>query len=146
MRRAFTALLLVLLAVAWTAVASATTSSVRSTPNGDIGVIVSVGCGATDRDRDGDFNTCTKGDTASLFFAVDNLSDVTQTVRIEHVLDGPGTEFDRVVTQELVLGGGHQERDELRIQTKKVPVGQFTLTITASGLERPQASANFTVH
>jgi hypothetical protein len=147
MRRGFTAVLLTVLALVWVAAASPTTSSITSQPNGDIRVIVSVGCGATDRDRDGDFNTCTKGDTASLFFAVDNASDVTQTIRIDYVLDRPGTEFDRAFTQEVVIEPNaiHQERDELRIENKKTPLGEYTLTVTAVGSETASTSTFLTV-
>lgn len=143
----FASLLGVLVGV-WGGTASATTSSVRSEPNGDIALTVSVGCGATDRDKDGNFDTCTKGDTASLFYAVFNQSDVTQTIRIDYVLDGPGTALDGAFTEEVVLapGGDHQQLEELRIENKKTPLGQYTVTITASGSETASTSATLTVH
>ena len=137
--------LLIALAVAvWSSVASATTSSVRSEPNGDLRVTVSAGS-VTDRDRDGDPDTATKNDTASLFFAVVNQSAVTQTVRIDYVLDGPGTGLDKALTKSVVLepNGIHQEREELKLR-QGTPLGQYALTVTASGTETATASGTFT--
>jgi hypothetical protein len=144
--RTLLALLVVLAIVAVGTAASATTSSVRSAPNGDVLVTVSAGT-VTDRDRDGDFNTGMKGDTASLFFAVVNQTGATQTVRIDYVLDGPGTELDRPVTQEVVLepNGVHQEREEFKVQ-QKTPRGGYTLTVTGSGTETATAIATFTLN
>jgi hypothetical protein len=140
-----TLVLLTVSAVAvWSSVASATTSSVRSQPNGDLGVTVSVGS-LTDRDRDGDFNTATKNDIASLFHSVANNSDITQTIRIDYVFDGPGTELDRAFTEEVVLepGGIHQEREEFKLK-RRTPVGEYVLTVTGSGTETATTSAHFT--
>jgi hypothetical protein len=144
--RALLVLLVVLAIAAWGTAASATTSSVRSEPNGDIRVTVSAGT-LTDRDGDGDFDTGMKGDTASLFFAVANQSSVSQRVRIDYVLDGPGTELDRVVTQEVVLepDGIHQERAEFKVQ-QKTPRGGYNLTVAASGTETATAIATFTLN
>ena len=140
------ALLVVLVVAVWSSVASATTSSVRSEPNGDLRVTVSAGS-LTDRDRDGDFNTAVKNDVASLFFAVANQSATTQTVRIDSTLDAPGTELDKSFTQEVVLapGGIHQAREDLRIK-QKAPVGEYVLSVTGSGTETATAIATFTVH
>jgi hypothetical protein len=144
MRTAMVLVLLAGLAVAvWGSVASATTSSVRSEPNGDVRVTVSVGS-LTDRDRDGDFNTATKNDVASLFYAVTNQSAVTQRVHVQYALDGPGTELDRTFSQEVVLepNGTQQDREEFKI-TQRTPVGEYALTITAAGTETATARATF---
>ena len=129
-------------------VASASTSSATSEPNRNIRVLVSVGCGATNRDHDGDFNTCGKGDTASLLHSVFNQSDVTQTITIDAALDAPGTELDLASTQQVVLepGGIHDEFDEMRVQNKVTPLGTYTLSVTASGSEAASPSASLTVH
>jgi hypothetical protein len=148
MRRApAAALVSVLLIAVGGGLAVASTSIVRSQPNGDIGLIVSVGCGGTDRDRDGDFNTCTNGDEASLLYSVANQSDVTQTIRIDYALDGPGAELDRSFTTEAVVAPDAiaDQRDLLRIK-KGTPLGDYTLSVTASGSETAATSALFTVH
>jgi hypothetical protein len=126
-------------------VASATTSRVPSLPNGDIAVTVSTGS-LTDRDHDGDFNTVAKNDIASRFHAVANNSDITQTIRIDYVVDGPGTEFDRAFTQEVVLEpkGIHQAVEDFKV-IRRMPVGQYTLTVTGSGTETATASAFYTL-
>ncbi len=149
-RRLVSRVLVIMLAASavatWGAGASADTSRVSSEPNRDIGLTVSVGCQGTNRDKDNDQDTCTNGDTAALFFAVFNQSDVTQTIRIDYVLDGPGTELDHVFTKDVVLepDDGHQERDELRVK-KATPLGEYTLTVTASGSETASTSASATV-
>lgn len=143
------ALLLAATAVGATAsVASATTSSVTSQPNGDIRVTVSLGCGGSDRDKDGDFNTCGKGDTASLLHAVFNQSDAPQTVRVEYALDGPGADFDRASTVDVLLQPGeiYDVLESFRVQHKVTPLGEYTLTIAASGSESATTSASLTVH
>jgi hypothetical protein len=124
-------------------VASATTSSVRSQPNGDLGVTVSAGS-LTDRDHDGDFNTVTKNDIASLFHSVANNSDITQTIRIAYALDGPGTELDKAFTQDVVLepGGIYQTVEDFKV-TRRMPAGQYSLTITGSGTETATTTATF---
>lgn len=137
------ALLVVLAVTLWASVASATTSSVRSEPNGDVRVTVSVGS-LTDRDRDGDFDTATRNDIASLFFAVVNQSSVTQTIQVDYALDGPGTTLDKRFTHHVSLepDGIHQVREELKI-SRRTPVGGYVLTVTASGTETATASATF---
>lgn len=116
-----------------------------SEPNGDVRVTVSVGA-QTDKDHDGDIDTAIQGDTVSLFFAVVNQSDITQTMTVAYALDGPGTALDRAFTIEVVLepGGIHQEREELRIQ-KETALGQYTLTVTGSATETASARAGFEV-
>jgi hypothetical protein len=130
----------------WGSAASADTTRVSSQPNGDLAVTVSVGA-LTDKDRDGDFNTATHGDIASLFFAVANNSDVTQTIQIAYLLDGPGTALDRAVTTAVVLepGGIHQEVEDFRIQRSETPLGEYRLTVTASGTETATTTGTFTV-
>jgi hypothetical protein len=61
-----------------------------------------------------------------LFFSVGNHSDVTQTIRIEYALDGPGTELDLAFTKEVVVEAGdlYQERDGLRARNRKTPLGE----------------------
>ncbi|MGH3016262.1 MAG: hypothetical protein ACRDNN_15060, partial [Gaiellaceae bacterium] len=110
-------------------------------------VLVSVGCGGTDRDKDGDFNTCTNGDTASMLASVDNRTDAAQTIRLEWVFDGPGTEFDRTFVEETLIQARDLDNvfDELRVK-KGTPLGVYTLTVTASGSETASTSATFTVH
>ena len=127
--------------------ASASTSSVRSEPNGDIRVTVSLGCGG-DRDKDGDFNTCGKGDTASLLHAVFNQSDVSQTIRVDYALDGPGTEFDRTSTVNVLLAPDeiYDVRETFSVQNNKTPLGEYTLTVAASGSESAMTSASLSVH
>ncbi len=129
-------------------VGAASTSAVNSLPNGDIRLLVSVGCGSTNRDHDGDFNTCGKGDTASLLYSVFNQSDVTQTIQIDAALDGPGTAFDEVTSQQVVIEprGIHDEFAEMRVQNKMTPLGQYTLSVTAGGSESAATSASLTVH
>jgi hypothetical protein len=129
-------------------VAAASTSVVTSEPNRDIRLLVSVGCGGTDRDKDGDFNTCGKGDTASFLHSVFNQSDVTKTITIDATLDAPGTALDRTSTQQVVLepGGIHDVFDEMRVQNRKTPLGEYTLSVTASGSETASTSAQLTVH
>jgi hypothetical protein len=145
--RTLLVLLIVFFVIAGGSPASATTSTVRSLPNGDVEVTVSAGA-LTDKDRDGDFNTARKGDLASLFFAVDNLSSSTQTIRIDYVLDGPGTQADQAFTREVVLepGGIHQDRFELKIQQRVTPPGSYSLTVTGTGTETATAVATFTVN
>ncbi|MGH2700824.1 MAG: hypothetical protein ACRDJ2_03510 [Actinomycetota bacterium] len=135
------------LLVTFGVVAAASTSAVTSAPNGDIRVLVSVGCGSTDRDHDGDFNTCGKGDTASFMYSVFNQSDVTQTITIDAALDAPGTELDEATSQQVVLepGGIHDEFAEMRVQNKMTPLGRYTLSATASGSESAGTSASLTV-
>jgi hypothetical protein len=126
-------------------VASATTTRVPSQPNGDIAVTVSTGS-ETDRDHDGDFNTVTKNDIAARFYAVANNSGITQTIRIDYVVDGPGTEFDRAFTQEVVLAPSdiYQTKEDFKV-TRSMPHGQYTLTVTGSGTETATASAFYTL-
>lgn len=130
----------------WGSAGSADTTRVASQPNGDVAVIVSVGA-ITDRDRDGDLNTATHGDIASLFFAVANNSDITQTIQINYVLDGPGTVLDRTFTTAVVLepGGIHQEAEDFRIQRTETPLGEYRLTVTGSGTETTTTTGTFTV-
>jgi hypothetical protein len=137
--------LIVFSVIAGGSIASATTDTVRSEPNGDVSVTVSVGS-LTDRDRDGDFNTGTKGDIASLFFSVVNQSDITQAVQIDYALDGPGSELDQSFTQEVVLepGGVHQDREEFRVKQKTLK-GGYALAVTASGTESATAIGTFTL-
>lgn len=101
----------------------------------------------TDKDRDGDFNTATHGDIASLFFAVANNSDVTQTIQIDYVLDGPGTVLDRAFTTAVVLepGGIHQVVEDFRIQRNVAPFGEYRLAVTGSGTETATTTGTFTV-
>ena len=141
------ATLLALIMTSLGAIAGASTSDVRSQPNGDIRVIVSTGCQGTNRDGDNDLNTCTNGDNMSLFYSVGNQSDVTQTITIDYVLDGPGTEFDRAFTHEVVLEPNDfvQDLDGIRVQNKKTPLGEYTLTVTGSGSETVGTSAFVTV-
>ncbi|MPZ96097.1 MAG: hypothetical protein GEU96_14590 [Propionibacteriales bacterium] len=152
MRRRTTRLMALLLAISTVGVtaslASASTSSVRSEPNGDVRVTVSLGCGGSDRDKDGDFNTCGKGDTAVLFHAVINQSDVAQTIRVDYALDGPGTTFDRTSTVDVSLQPDaiYDVRETFRVENKSTPLGAYTLTIAASGSESATTSASFTVH
>ena len=150
-RRTATTLALLLAATAVGATASsasATNSSVRSEPNGDIRVTVGLGCGGTDRDKDGDFNTCGKGDTASLLHAVINQSDAPQTVRVEYALDGPGTDFDRTSAVDVLLQPDevYDVLESFRVENNKTPLGEYTLTIAASGTESATTSASLTVH
>jgi len=107
---------------------------------------VSVGCGGTDRDKDGDFNTCTNGDTASMLHSVANQTDAAQTVRIDGVFDAPGTELDRTFTREVQIAANDLVNvfDELRVK-KGTPLGEYTLAVTASGTETASTSAAFTV-
>ena len=128
--------------------AAASTSTVTSEPNRDLRVVVSLGCGGTDRDHDGDFNTCGKGDTASLAHAVVNQADVPQSVRVDYALDGPGNEFDRTSTVELPLQPDqiYDDFEEFRVQNNKTPLGTYTLTIFAAGTESVGTSASLTVH
>ncbi|MGH8969857.1 MAG: hypothetical protein ACRDV1_07910 [Actinomycetes bacterium] len=128
--------------------AAATTSSVRSEPNGDVRVTVSLGCGGTDRDKDGDFNTCAGGDTASLLHAVINQSDVTQTIRVDYALDGPGSELDRTSTVDVLLAPDeiYDVHETFRVANNKTPLGDYTLTVAAAGSESATTSARLTVH
>ena len=90
MRQGSIALLAVLLLAAGSAVTWASTSRVTSQPNRDVALLVSVGCGGTDRDKDGDFNTCTNDYTASMLYSVANQTDAAQTIRIDGAFDAPG--------------------------------------------------------
>lgn len=147
MRTGTVAALVVLLVCAGGTFAWASTSRVVSEPNGDIGLLVSVGCAGTNRDKDGDFNTCTNGDTGSMLYSVSNRTDAAQTVRVEAVFDGPGTEVDRSVTQYVAIPGNDLVNlfDELRVK-RSTPLGEYTLTVTATGTETARTSAAFTVH
>jgi hypothetical protein len=146
MRYGSMAVLAVLLTAAVSAVAWASTSRVTSEPNGDIALLVSVGCGGTDRDNDGDFNTCTNGDTASMLYSVANQTDAAQTVHIEGVFDGPGTELDRTFAQDVEIRANDLINvfDELRVR-KHTPLGEYTLSVEAAGTETAATSAFFTV-
>jgi hypothetical protein len=146
MRQGSIAVLAVLLLAAGSAVAWASTSRVTSEPNGDVALLVSVGCGGTDRDKDGDFNTCTNGDTASMLYSVANQTDAAQTIRIDGVFDAPGTELDRTFTQEVLIEANDLVNvfDELRVK-KNTPLGEYTLSVTAAGSETASTSAAFTV-
>jgi hypothetical protein len=139
------ALAVVLVAAAGAAWGS--TSRVTSQPNGDVGLLVSVGCGGTDRDRDGDFNTCTNGDTAGMLYSVANRTDAAQTIRVSGVLDGSGSELDRTFTQELLIPANDlvNVSDEMRVK-RQTPLGEYTLSVTAQGTETASTSAAFTVH
>jgi hypothetical protein len=148
MRRASIAVLSVLLVAAGSAAAWASTSRVNSEPNHDVGLLISVGCGGTDRDKDGDFNTCTNGDTANMLYSVANQTDAPQTIRIDGVLEGPGTEFDRTFTQEVTIPANDLINvfDEFSVR-KSTPFGEYTLSITAAGIdETASTSAFLTVH
>jgi hypothetical protein len=147
MRQGSIAVLAVLLLAAGSAVAWASTSRVTSQPNGDVALLVSVGCGGTDRDKDGDFNTCTNGDTASMLYSVANQTDAAQRVRIDGMFDAPGTELDRTFTQEVLIEANDLVNvfDELRIK-KNTPLGEYTLSVMAAGSETASTSAAFTVH
>ena len=124
------------------------TSTVVSQPNRDVSLTVSLGWGGTDRDRDGDFNTCGKGDTASLFHGVLNQSDVTQTFHVDTALDGPGTSFDRTSSVEVVLAPGeiHDVHESFRVENRKTPLGEYTLAVAASASESVSTSASLVVH
>jgi len=139
------ALLLTTMAIG--APAAASTSTVVSQPNGDVRLTVSVGCGGTDRDHDGDFNTCGKGDTASLLHAVFNQSETTQTFRVDTVLDGPGTTFDRTTSIDVVLAPDqiYDVTETFRVENKRTPLGQYTLSVTASASETVATSASLVV-
>lgn len=141
------AVMLALIVTSLGAIAGASTSDVRSEPNGDVRVIVSVGCQGTNRDGDNDLNTCTHGDDISLFYSVGNQSGVTQTIRIDYVLDGPGTELDRAFTREVALEPNDfvQDLDGIRVQNKKTPLGEYTLTVTGTGSESVGTTAFVTV-
>ncbi len=145
MRRTLVAVLTVVFLAA-SSVAWGSTSRVTSEPNGDVGLLVSVGCGGTNRDKDGDFNTCTNGDTASMLYSVANQTDAAQTIHIEGVFDGPGTELDRTFAQDVEIPANDLINvfDELRVK-KSTPLGEYTLTVTASGTETASTSAFFTV-
>ena len=135
-----------MLVAAGSVVAWGSTSRVTSEPNGDVGLLVSVGCGGTNRDKDGDFNTCTNGDTASMLYSVSNRTDAAQTIHIEGVFDGPGTELDRTFAQDVEIPANDliNVSDELRVKNS-TPLGEYTLTVTASGTETASTSAFFTV-
>ena len=135
-----------MLVAAGSVVAWGSTSRVTSEPNGDVGLLVSVGCGGTNRDKDGDFNTCTNGDTASMLYSVSNRTDAAQTIHIERVFDGPGTELDRTFAQDVEIPANDliNVSDELRVKNS-TPLGEYTLTVTASGTETASTSAFFTV-
>jgi hypothetical protein len=143
---ALAAALAVVLVAAGSVVAWGSTSRVTSEPNGDVGLLVSVGCGGTNRDKDGDFNTCTNGDTASMLYSVSNRTDAAQTIHIEGVFDGPGTELDRTFAQDVEIPANDliNVSDELRVKNS-TPLGEYTLTVTASGTETASTSAFFTV-
>ena len=136
----------VVLLAAGAGLAGADTSMVASQPNRDLALTVDAGCG-TDRDNDRNFDTCTSGDTASLTFVVFNQSDVTQSVRLDYAFDGPGDEVDRSFTEvvEIAPDDNHFESDELRIR-RSTPLGDYTLSVTASGSETAATSAGFSVH
>jgi hypothetical protein len=145
MRRTFIAVLVVAF-VAATAVAWGSTSRVTSEPNADVALLISVGC-SSDRDKDGDFNTCTNGDTASMLYSVANQTDAAQTIHIEGVFDGPGTELDRTFAQDVEIPANDLINffpEDLRVK-KSTPLGQYTLSVTASGTETASTSAFFTV-
>jgi hypothetical protein len=145
MRRIFTAVLAVAF-VGASSVAWGSTSRVTSQPNGDLALIISVGC-SSDRDKDGDFNTCTNGDTASMLYAVSNRTDAAQTIHIEGTFDGPGTELDRTFAQDVEIPANDLINffpEDLRVK-KHTPLGEYTLTVTASGTETASTSAFFTV-
>lgn len=146
MGRGIIAAFAVLLVAAGGAVAWASTSRVVSEPNGDISLLVSLGCQGTNRDKDDDFNTCTNGDTISMLHSVGNQTDAAQEVRIDGVFDGPGTEYDRSFTQTVEIPANDlvNVHDELRVR-KGTPLGDYTLTITASGTETASTSAGVTV-
>ena len=146
MRRGIIAAFAVLLAIVGGTAAWASTSRVVSQPNGDIDVLVSVGCSGTNRDKDGDFNTCTNGDTMSMLHSVGNRTDAAQSVRIDGVFDGPGTELDRTFTQTVEIPANDliNVHDELRVK-RDTPLGDYTLTITAAGTETASTSAGVTV-
>jgi uncharacterized protein YfaS (alpha-2-macroglobulin family) len=107
-----------------------------------------VGCDATNRDHDGDFNTCGKGDTASLVYSVFNQTDAPQTIQIDAALGAPGTALDGATSQQVVIepGGIHDEFAEMRVQNRQTPLGEYTLSVTASGSESAGTSASLTVH
>jgi hypothetical protein len=145
MRTGTVAALMVLFICAGSTIAWASTSRVESEPNGDLSLLVSVGCG--DRDKDGDFSTCTNGDTASLLHSVANRTDADQTVRIEAVFDAPGTELDRSSTQDVLVPARDLVNlfDQHKLKSS-APLGEYTLTVTATGTETARTSAAFTVH
>jgi hypothetical protein len=145
------AALAVSLAVAVAPSAQADTVSVRSQPNGDLGVISSSGS-LTDKDKDGNSDTLTQADRLSLFYAVANVTGDAQTVRITVVLDGPGTSRDATLVDEDVVIGAQgspddiaQNRFELRIKHKDWPEGTYTLSVTGSGSESATAVSSFSV-
>jgi hypothetical protein len=146
MRRGFIAALALLLATVGGASAWASTSRVDSEPNGDIALLVSLGCQGTNRDKDDDFNTCANGDTIGMLHSVANTTDAAQAVRIDGVFDGPGTEYDRTFTQTVEIPANDliNVHDELRVKNG-TPLGDYTLTITAAGTETASTSAGVTV-
>jgi hypothetical protein len=137
--------------VALAPAAQADTVRVRSQPNGDLGITSSSGS-LTDKDKDGDFNTLTKADTLSLFYAVANLTEEAQTVHITVVLDGPGTVRDTTLVDEDVLIGARGSLDdidqnsfEFQIKRNDWPEGSYSLSVTGSGTESATATSHFTV-
>ena len=132
--------------------ASAETVRATSLPNGDLRATSSSGT-VTNKDRDNDGDTLTKGDELSLFWSVSNCADFAQTIHITVVLDGPGTTGDMTFVDEdrFFEASGDQgcdiEQDFTRLQVKHqhFPAGTYSWSVTGSGSESVTATSTFTI-
>ena len=139
--------LVISMGLALAPLAQADTQRARSEPNGDIAVDSSSGA-TTDRDKDGDFNTVTQADRGTLFYAVANQTQETQTVHVTVVLDGPGTAQDATLVDESIVIGPndiHQDAFGFKVRHKDWPEGTYSLSVTGSGTESATAVSTFTI-
>lgn len=128
--------------------AGADTAHACSEPTRAVCVTADVGTDIS-KDRDGDYTTATNSENVAAFWAVANNTDQPQTVRVRLVLDGPGTAKDRTL-----IGGGGLLPDEIRqgtidlfeVHKKDTPAGDYTWTVTASGIESVSATSVLTVY
>lgn len=138
--------------LAFVPLASASTVTVRSAPNGDITATSSSGS-LTNKDKDNDFNTLTQADRLGLFWSVANCADFAQTIHITVVLDGPGTTADMTFVDEDRFFGAvdeqgctiEQDFTEFQIKHKDWPAGTYSWTVTGSGSETATATSTFTI-
>ncbi len=127
-------------------VAFATSSSSTSAPNGDLTVSSSL-LSNTNKDRDGNRNTATTGDTATATYSVTNNTSSTQNVTIAYVLDGPGTRFDATRTEDVTLAPNRADTASFVYTVlKKYPQGAYSLTVSATGTETASATGRLTIH
>jgi hypothetical protein len=136
------------LVVGPTSAVAADTAQACSEPTRAVCVISDAGTSIA-KDRDGDYTTATTSEDVAAFWAVDNNTDQTQTVRVRLVLDGPGTSEDLTLIDgwEMAPGEIRQGTIELfKVHKKNTPKGDYTWTVNASGTESVSATSTFTVY